>query len=295
MTVPPAEEAAMRRAIVLSAFGLGSTSPNPPVGCVILDSSGQVVGQGYHLRKGEPHAEANALEAAGDRARGGTAVVTLEPCNHFGRTPPCHQALLDAGVTRVVIAVLDPTSRGDGGVARMRQAGVVVETGILADEARLVLGPWLSALRKARPSVVWAYAIDADGILRAVGERQLPHNVDVVLHEDGTVTERVAGSHGDGVVSLAPVNLADGPQAVLAQLYQGGSRCVALNGDHELTEPFISHGFIDQAVGHLAYHDPTSRPRSGSEFFLPPGFRLSEATRCGQYVRVVAVPAVAGF
>ena len=104
-----AEFAAMRLAVGLSAQGLGTTSPNPPVGCVILDSAGQIVGAGYHRRKGESHAEVNALAAAGPRARDGTAVVTLEPCNHYGRTPPCSQALLDARISRVVVALLDPT------------------------------------------------------------------------------------------------------------------------------------------------------------------------------------------
>ena len=93
------ETAAMRSAIALSALGVGTTSPNPPVGCVILDSSQQVVGQGYHHRKGEPHAEALALDEAGARTRGGTAVVTLEPCNHHGRTPACHAALIEAGIS----------------------------------------------------------------------------------------------------------------------------------------------------------------------------------------------------
>src|SRR3954471_21963137 len=150
------EVGAMRRAIALSALGLGTTSPNPPVGCVILDSAGRPVGEGYHRRKGESHAEVYALSAAGNRSRGGTAVVTLEPCNHHGRTPPCHQALIDAGVARVVIAVIDPTSRGVGGAARLRAAGVDVQVGLLADEATVVLGPWLAALRSGRPKVIWA-------------------------------------------------------------------------------------------------------------------------------------------
>src|SRR5215212_4318038 len=106
---------AMRRAVLLSAHGLGTTSPNPPVGCVVLDTRGDVVGTGFHERKGGPHAEGAALADAGERARGGTAVVTLEPCNHVGRTPACRQLLLDAEVARVVIAVMDPTSRGGGG------------------------------------------------------------------------------------------------------------------------------------------------------------------------------------
>jgi diaminohydroxyphosphoribosylaminopyrimidine deaminase/5-amino-6-(5-phosphoribosylamino)uracil reductase len=157
MTVTANEADAMRRAIALSALGLGSTSPNPPVGCVILDRAGRPVGEGFHRRKGEAHAEVNALDSAGDRARGGTAVVTLEPCNHHGRTPPCHRALLDAGIARVLVAVIDPTSRGQGGVTRLRDAGVDVEVGVLADEALLVLGPWMGALRSGRPHVLWAF------------------------------------------------------------------------------------------------------------------------------------------
>src|ERR1700691_3992290 len=117
-----AEATAMRRAIALSAAGIPATSPNPPVGCVVLAQDGSVAGEGYHVRKGEPHAEAHALAAAGQLARRGTAVVSLEPCNHAGRTPACRQALIEAGIARVVIAVLDPTSRGEGGAARLRQA-----------------------------------------------------------------------------------------------------------------------------------------------------------------------------
>src|SRR5436190_11680425 len=148
-----AEVAAMRRAIALSAAGLGTTSPNPPVGCVLLDAQGRIVGEGYHERKGEAHAEAQALAAAGPLATGATAVVTLEPCNHQGRTPACRQALIDAGVRRAVIAVTDPTSRGEGGAAALWAAGVDVEVGVLADEASVVLGPWLAALIAQRPLV----------------------------------------------------------------------------------------------------------------------------------------------
>ncbi|WP_438493832.1 bifunctional diaminohydroxyphosphoribosylaminopyrimidine deaminase/5-amino-6-(5-phosphoribosylamino)uracil reductase RibD [Streptomyces asiaticus] len=127
----PNELTAMRRAIAISAQGLGTTSPNPPVGCVILDRDGVPVGEGCHLRKGDHHAEVNALTAAGERAEGGTAVVTLEPCNHQGRTPPCRQALIDAKVSRVLMAVMDPTSRGEGGAAVLEQAGIEVERGVL--------------------------------------------------------------------------------------------------------------------------------------------------------------------
>ncbi len=119
------------------------------MGCGILGEDGQLVGQGYHRRKGESHAEALALAQAGEHARNGTAVMTLEPCNHDGRTPPCHRALIDGGVRRVLIALLDPTSRGEGGVAVLHRAGLDVEVGVLADEALLVLGPWLCAGKRA--------------------------------------------------------------------------------------------------------------------------------------------------
>jgi diaminohydroxyphosphoribosylaminopyrimidine deaminase/5-amino-6-(5-phosphoribosylamino)uracil reductase len=129
------EDEAMRRAIALAARGLGTTSPNPVVGCILLDPDGEVVGEGFHAYAGGPHAEIVALAQAGERARGGTAVVTLEPCNHTGRTGPCSQALINAGVERVVIAVDDPTPVAAGGAVTMRAAGVQVETGVRRREA----------------------------------------------------------------------------------------------------------------------------------------------------------------
>jgi diaminohydroxyphosphoribosylaminopyrimidine deaminase / 5-amino-6-(5-phosphoribosylamino)uracil reductase len=154
------EVAAMRQAITLSSFGLGTTSPNPPVGCVILDRHGVAVGAGYHRRKGEAHAEVNALNAAGTAARGGTAVVTLEPCNHVGVTPACRQELINAGIARVVISLIDPTSRGDGGAAVLTAAGIDVETTVIPDETLTVLGPWLTATARRRPYLTWAYSLD---------------------------------------------------------------------------------------------------------------------------------------
>ncbi|MFE9558067.1 bifunctional diaminohydroxyphosphoribosylaminopyrimidine deaminase/5-amino-6-(5-phosphoribosylamino)uracil reductase RibD [Streptomyces sp. NPDC006692] len=158
-----ADADAMRRAIELAARGLGSTSPNPVVGCVITDASGALVGEGFHQRAGGPHAEVHALEAAGDRARGGTAYVTLEPCDHTGRTGPCAQALLKAGVTRVHYAVGDPTPQATGGADTLRAAGVQVEQGLLADEAEAVNAAWLTSVRLGRPHVTWKYAATLDG------------------------------------------------------------------------------------------------------------------------------------
>jgi diaminohydroxyphosphoribosylaminopyrimidine deaminase / 5-amino-6-(5-phosphoribosylamino)uracil reductase len=162
------EDAAMRRAIALAARGLGTTSPNPVVGCVILDRAGRVVGEGFHAYAGGPHAEVRALAEAGERARGGTAVVSLEPCNHTGRTGPCSDALVAAGVTRVVAAVADPNPVARGGAAHLRSAGVEVSMGLRAEEAHTGNVAWLTATRRAaagdpRPYVVWKFAATLDG------------------------------------------------------------------------------------------------------------------------------------
>ncbi|MET9223042.1 bifunctional diaminohydroxyphosphoribosylaminopyrimidine deaminase/5-amino-6-(5-phosphoribosylamino)uracil reductase RibD [Streptomyces sp. NPDC093221] len=161
------ETDAMRRAVALSARALGDTAPNPVVGCVILDAEGARVGEGWHQRAGGPHAEVHALFAAGERARGGTALVTLEPCNHTGRTGPCAQALIEAGIVRVVYAVADPNPSASGGAATLRAAGVEVESGLLRDEAEAVNVAWLTSVRLGRPYVRWKYAATLDGRIAA--------------------------------------------------------------------------------------------------------------------------------
>ncbi|MEU6331957.1 bifunctional diaminohydroxyphosphoribosylaminopyrimidine deaminase/5-amino-6-(5-phosphoribosylamino)uracil reductase RibD [Streptomyces sp. NPDC047049] len=166
-TAAPVETAAMRRAIELAARGLGHTSPNPVVGCVILDSAGRTVGEGWHQRAGGPHAEIHALRAAGERARGGTALVTLEPCNHTGRTGPCARALTDAGISRVVYAVSDPNPTATGGAVTLAAAGIDVEGGLLADEAAAGNEAWLTSVLRRRPFVLWKYAATLDGRIAA--------------------------------------------------------------------------------------------------------------------------------
>ncbi|MEV0968670.1 bifunctional diaminohydroxyphosphoribosylaminopyrimidine deaminase/5-amino-6-(5-phosphoribosylamino)uracil reductase RibD [Microtetraspora glauca] len=153
----------MRRAIALAARGLGTTSPNPVVGCVVLDAAASVVGEGFHAYAGGPHAEVVALREAGERARGGTAYVTLEPCNHTGRTGPCAEALLAAGVARVVVAVTDPNPVAAGGVTRLRERGVRVDTGVLTEEAERGNAAWLTSVRARRPYVTWKFAATLDG------------------------------------------------------------------------------------------------------------------------------------
>ncbi|SPM37187.1 bifunctional diaminohydroxyphosphoribosylaminopyrimidine deaminase/5-amino-6-(5-phosphoribosylamino)uracil reductase [Mycobacterium rhizamassiliense] len=160
----PGIEAAMRLAIEHSYRVKGSTYPNPPVGAVILDTGGEVVGVGGTAPTGGDHAEVMALRRAGRLAEGGVAVITLEPCNHHGKTPPCVDALLHAGVTTVVYAVADPNEVAAGGAARLAEAGVDVQPGVLADE--VAAGPlreWLHKQRTGLPHVTWKYAGSVDG------------------------------------------------------------------------------------------------------------------------------------
>ena len=157
------ERAAMRRALTLAASPGVPLGPNPRVGCVLLDAEGHTIAEGFHRGAGSPHAEVDALSQAGAAARGATAVVTLEPCNHTGRTGPCAQALVAAGVRRVVIAQRDTNPVAVGGADTLRAAGVEVETGVLADEARRLNRVWTFAVENRRPFVTWKFATTLDG------------------------------------------------------------------------------------------------------------------------------------
>jgi diaminohydroxyphosphoribosylaminopyrimidine deaminase/5-amino-6-(5-phosphoribosylamino)uracil reductase len=165
------DERFMRRALQLAARGLGETNPNPAVGCVIV-RDGRVVGEGYHRRAGEPHAEALALRAAGAQARGATLYVNLEPCSHQGRTGPCAPLLVAAGIRRVVAAVRDPNPLVNGrGVARLRRAGIRVDLGVLGPEAVRLNEPFLVAMKTGRPFVMLKAATTLDGrVATAAGE-----------------------------------------------------------------------------------------------------------------------------
>jgi diaminohydroxyphosphoribosylaminopyrimidine deaminase/5-amino-6-(5-phosphoribosylamino)uracil reductase len=154
----------MRLALQLAELGRGRTSPNPLVGAVVLDGAGQLVGEGYHDRAGEPHAEVGALAQAGERARGGTLVVTLEPCCHHGRTPPCSQAVIAAGIARVVVAMADPNPQvGGGGIAELRAAGIEVITGVAEAEARALNRPFCHRISTGRPLGILKWAMSLDG------------------------------------------------------------------------------------------------------------------------------------
>ena len=195
------DEAYMKQALELAEEGRGLTSPGAMVGCVIVND-GQVVGTGSYTYDGIKHAEVLALEEAGDRARGGTVYVSLEPCSHEGRTPPCAEALVAAGVSRLVAAIEDPYPEVRGnGLARLREAGIEVECGVLADEGRRLNETFIRYVEGGRPFGILKVAMSLDGkIATASGEsrwitseesrtvgQQLRHAVDALVTGSGTV------------------------------------------------------------------------------------------------------------
>ena len=159
---------AMQRAIALSEKGLGKCAPNPIVGAVILDASGKIVSEGFHDRMtSKDHAEVVAIKSTGDLAKGGTMVVTLEPCNHTGSTGPCTQAIIDSGISTVVFAVKDPNAIAAGGADALRAAGIKVVDGVLAKEASNANRAWLTKIEKSRPYFVWKVATTLDAKIAA--------------------------------------------------------------------------------------------------------------------------------
>lgn len=264
--------------------------PNPRVGCVII-SDGQVVGRGWHHGAGTPHAEVEALRDAGGRARGATAAVTLEPCNHTGRTGPCAQALVDAGICRVVVAQTDPNPLAAGGARTLRQAGVDVVTGVLADEAEALNADWTFCQVHRRPRVVWKYAASldgrsaaADGTSQWITGEQARHAVQLgrarcgaiivgtgtALADNPRLTVRLPG------VTRQPLRVVVGmrdlpagchllddsaetlhlrthdPAEVLDLLWRRGVNRAWLEGGPRLAGAFLAAGLVDEVVAHLA-------------------------------------------
>ena len=163
MSFSAVDHGMMARALQLAERGLWTTTPNPRVGCVLV-RDGQVVGEGWHEKAGEPHAEVHALRAAGDRAKGATAYVTLEPCSHYGRTPPCAEALIAAGVTRVVAAMTDPNPLVAGrGLAMLQAAGIETASGLLENEARELNIGFIARMTRGRPWLRLKAAASLDG------------------------------------------------------------------------------------------------------------------------------------
>ncbi|WP_287800094.1 bifunctional diaminohydroxyphosphoribosylaminopyrimidine deaminase/5-amino-6-(5-phosphoribosylamino)uracil reductase RibD [Acidiphilium sp.] len=213
----------MRTALALARRGLGETAPNPTVGCVIV-RGGRVVGRGRTAQGGRPHAETEALAAAGDAARGATAYVTLEPCAHHGRTPPCADALVAAGIARVVVAMTDPDERTNGaGLSRLREAGLEVVEGIGGAEAAEINAGFCKCIREGRPLVTLKLATSLDGQIATrtgasqwitgAAARQAAHalrgthdavmvGVGTVLADDPELTCRLEGFRSTPVIRL---------------------------------------------------------------------------------------------
>lgn len=197
----------MRRALELAARGRGAVEPNPMVGAVVV-RDGTVVGEGWHQRYGGPHAEVHALRAAGEAARGATLYVTLEPCCHHGKTPPCTYAVLTAGVSRVVVAMADPFPRvAGGGIALLRQAGVTVDVGLCEEDARRLNAPYLTLLATGRPWVIAKWAMTLDGrIATRTGDSQW------ISNETSRAVVHAIRGRVDGVLVGVGTALADDPR-----------------------------------------------------------------------------------
>lgn len=287
--LPDTVTAALAAAIDASEQVRGTTSPNPPVGAAILDSAGQLAGVGATQPPGGPHAEVMALQAAGRRARGGTAVVTLEPCNHTGRTGPCSHALADAGVAQVYYAHADPGAAAGGGADYLRSRGVAVtqlETGVAA------LRYWLTATRTGRPHVTLKFAQTLDGFTAALdGTSQWITGTSARAHVHADRTKRDAiivgtgtaladnpaltARHPDGtlyenqpaavVIGSRQLTPAQAPKlaargfsqhaeipAALTALTEAGAQDVLVEGGASLAEGFLSAGLVDAIQAYVA-------------------------------------------
>ncbi|MFJ5985015.1 bifunctional diaminohydroxyphosphoribosylaminopyrimidine deaminase/5-amino-6-(5-phosphoribosylamino)uracil reductase RibD [Lentzea sp. NPDC092896] len=282
----------MALAIAESERVRGITSPNPPVGCVILDENGDAAGFGGTQPVGGPHAEVMALKEAGTKARGGTAVVTLEPCSHHGRTPPCAEALIEAGIKHVIHAVSDPNPRAAGGANRLKDAGITVESGLLATEvSRGPLRAWLHYARTGRPHVTWKYAASLDGRIAAsdgtsqwisseVSRKEVHEmraKLDAIIVGSGTVRKddpALTARDADGMpLARQPLPVVVGmsdlpvgaklqdtalhlrthhPDDVLTALAEQGVVDVLLEGGPTLAGAFWRAGRIDRVLAYIA-------------------------------------------
>lgn len=265
------DELYMRRAMELARHGELDASPNPMVGCVIVGRDGRVIGEGFHRKCGEGHAEVNAVASVADPAelRGATAYVTLEPCSHYGKTPPCAKLLIDKGVGRVVIGSGDPNEKVNGRGARMlREAGIEVTEGVLADECRALNPKFMLAFTAGRPYVTLKWAQSADGYMDVkrgegtpayrfstpLGEamvHRLRATHDAIMVGSGTdradhptlTTRHWAGESPRRIVASGITDLA----AYLRQLRAEGVTSLLVEGGPTLLRSFITSGLWDSA------------------------------------------------
>jgi diaminohydroxyphosphoribosylaminopyrimidine deaminase / 5-amino-6-(5-phosphoribosylamino)uracil reductase len=269
----------LERALELAEKGRGTTHPNPVVGAVVV-RDGEIVGEGWHERKGGPHGEVVALEAAGDRARGATLYLTMEPCTHHGSTPPCTDAVLAAGIARVVAGSLDPNPKAGGGLERLRAAGVEVENADLF-EARAQNEAWRTWVAHRRPFVTYKAAMTLDGRLTIPGERWISGEESRrLVHELRAASDAVAVGMGtvradapkltarDVEVVRQPRRLAFGRGALpagsglelrtgplageLADLAGDGVQSLLLEGGPRLATAFLRENLMDKLLVFVA-------------------------------------------
>jgi diaminohydroxyphosphoribosylaminopyrimidine deaminase/5-amino-6-(5-phosphoribosylamino)uracil reductase len=250
------DEQHMRAALTLAARGLGSTWPNPSVGCVIV-RDGRVVGRGHTRPGGRPHAETEALRAAAPHTRGATAYVTLEPCCHWGRTPPCTDALIAAGIARVVVALRDPDPRVDGvGLQRLRDAGIAVEVGLLEEEARRINAGFAKRLERRLPLVTLKLATTLDGRMATrTGESQW-----ITGPEARRLAHALRGTH-DAVMAGSGTVLADDPELTCRLPGFASIPTVRVVADARLRTPLAARLFNAAAPAWIATrpgHAPAS-------------------------------------
>ena len=308
----------LERALDLAERGRGTTQPNPVVGAVLV-RDGEVVGEGWHERKGEAHAEVNAIAAAGDRARGATLYVTLEPCAHLGSTPPCAQAVIDAGVAKVVVGTRDPSLDAAGGLERLRDAGVETELadGEVGFQARQQNEAWLTWVTKRRPFVTYKAAMTLDGRLTLPGSRwisgeesrRLVHELraasDAVAVGMGTArADRPALTARDVGAARQPRRLAFGsgplPEGVdlellsgpleeeLGRLAEEGVQSLLLEGGPTLATAFIDAGLIDKLLVFVAPKLAGSGPTLLGELDEQVELRRFVTRRVGQDILLTA-------
>src|SRR3954447_8327648 len=303
----------MRRAIELAERGRGTTYPNPLVGAVVV-RDGEVVGEGWHERRGTPHAEVNALRDAGERARRSTMYVSLEPCTHHGSTPPCTDALLEAGVERVVVGARDPNPNvSGGGVERLREARVDVEVvaGEPAWRARDLNAGWLSVHERGRPWVIYKAGVTLDGRMIVPGERwvtgedarrrvhELRAWVDAVAVGMGTVRadaprldardvpaakqpRRLAFGRGP-LPQGSDLELRSGPlEDALRALAVEGVQTLLLEGGPTLATAFLEAGLVDKLIVFVAPRLSGSGPHLLDDLAGPVDLRRLSVARAGE-------------
>jgi diaminohydroxyphosphoribosylaminopyrimidine deaminase/5-amino-6-(5-phosphoribosylamino)uracil reductase len=305
----------LTRALELAERGRGTTHPNPVVGAVVV-RDGQVVGEGWHERKGGPHAEVVALDAAGGRARGATLYVTMEPCSHHGSTPPCTEAVLAAGIARVVAGSLDPNEEAAGGLAVLRERGVEVEDAELF-EARAQNEAWRTWIALRRPFVTYKVAATLDGRVTLPGSRwvsgersrRLVHELraasDAVAVGMGTVRADAPALTARGVdAARQPRRLAFGrgplPAGSELELRAGplrdelgalggeGVQSLLLEGGPTLATAFLAEGLVDKLLLFVAPRVAGDGPRLIADLPRPVDLRRLEAMRVGEDVLLSA-------